>query len=873
MHQSRRFAVVAFLALTSHAIACSSGDDGTGVELRIPAAMQIVDGDAQDGVVGEELAEPLIVRVVDENGDPVPDQLVNFRVLSGGGDVFAGSNLTNAQGIVQERWTLGTSTSEEQRVEARAVDRETGQAIVFATFTATPLPAPLAALQKLSGDAQPGQLGVALAQPLVVRAVDQYGNPIRDVEMTWSVPSGGGALGTASSTTGADGTASATWTLGPTLGHPQVARASAGTFSVTFNATPSLPADVVVTRSGGGQTGTVGEALANPLVVRVTLAGGVPIPGATITWSTAGGALAPAQAVTDDEGRASAAWTLGPTVGAQQATAQVSGAGTVEFLATARPGAPASLHIISGSAQAGVTGTQLPLPLVLEVRDEFGNVVPGVAVTWSVALGGGTLVGAAGTTDDAGRAQTSYVLGPLAGGNEVRAVVGALPPASFTAEARAGSAARLEKISGDGQEGRVGVLLPELLVVRVRDQNGNPVANALVTGTVESGGASFSTTVEARAYDFRTDAEGFVRVPLLLGGELAPTRVRFTTGDESVAFTATARPFTVEKLVLDSPACGLTADGRLVCWSPMSITSPTTYQVPALRFSSASISQGHGCGVDAAATMWCWGSNRVGQLGDGTFTSGGPVRPLPDVPVARVLTGYFNSCAVAEDGRVYCWGVGSSANSVSCRSVFFANDFVSCTPIPTERPAVRGIASFDLAMGLGAYAQSAHGLIDGSLHSWHPVSGSPTPSSLPFPPLAVVDHGQSHLCGLTSSGEAWCHGRYGVVGDGSSYLESLTATRRVAGGHTFVSISAGSEETCALTADGDAYCWGQHFGRVPTLVPGGLLFREVRAGRDGLGFPAACGVTTSGALACWGFRDGGRTLQLTPVYVSWPSDP
>ena len=64
------------------------------------------------------------------------DQLVNFRVIAGGGSVFAGSALTNKDGIAQERWTLGTVAGDTQRVEARAVDPETGAGVVFAVFRA-----------------------------------------------------------------------------------------------------------------------------------------------------------------------------------------------------------------------------------------------------------------------------------------------------------------------------------------------------------------------------------------------------------------------------------------------------------------------------------------------------------------------------------------------------------------------------------------------------------------------------------------------------------------------------------------------------------------------------------------------------------------
>ena len=52
-------------------------------ETHIPASLDIVAGNSQEGVVGTELANPLVVRVEDASGNPVAGQLVNFRVTAG----------------------------------------------------------------------------------------------------------------------------------------------------------------------------------------------------------------------------------------------------------------------------------------------------------------------------------------------------------------------------------------------------------------------------------------------------------------------------------------------------------------------------------------------------------------------------------------------------------------------------------------------------------------------------------------------------------------------------------------------------------------------------------------------------------------------
>src|SRR5437667_6740614 len=100
-----------------------------------PLSLSVVSGNNQTGPPGTELPAPIVALVEDSRGHAVKGQIVNFVVVSGGGSVFAGAAITSADGIVQERWTLGFSGP--QQVEARAVDNATGAKITFATFTAT----------------------------------------------------------------------------------------------------------------------------------------------------------------------------------------------------------------------------------------------------------------------------------------------------------------------------------------------------------------------------------------------------------------------------------------------------------------------------------------------------------------------------------------------------------------------------------------------------------------------------------------------------------------------------------------------------------------------------------------------------------------
>src|SRR5438093_11551469 len=99
---------VALLVLSFAVSACGS-DSPTQLRAGRAAAMELVAGDGQSGGVGKELPNALVVKVLDSANIVVPNQIVNFRVIQGGGSVFAGAAITNANGLAQERWTLGTS--------------------------------------------------------------------------------------------------------------------------------------------------------------------------------------------------------------------------------------------------------------------------------------------------------------------------------------------------------------------------------------------------------------------------------------------------------------------------------------------------------------------------------------------------------------------------------------------------------------------------------------------------------------------------------------------------------------------------------------------------------------------------------------------
>src|SRR5437016_14659517 len=97
------FRVPALFLVAAGGVAWSCS--GTSVGEAVPATLEILSGNAQTGAVGAELARPLVVKVTDARGIPVRGSLVSFIAASGSGSPFAGSAITNTDGIAQDGWT------------------------------------------------------------------------------------------------------------------------------------------------------------------------------------------------------------------------------------------------------------------------------------------------------------------------------------------------------------------------------------------------------------------------------------------------------------------------------------------------------------------------------------------------------------------------------------------------------------------------------------------------------------------------------------------------------------------------------------------------------------------------------------------------
>lgn len=326
-----------------------------------------------------------------------------------------------------------------------------------------------------------------------------------------------------------------------------------------------------------------------------------------------------------------------------------------------------------------------------------------------------------------------------------------------------------------------------------------------------------------------------------------------------------------------------------------------------------------GCGIITLGQAFCWGVNNHGQLGaqsDTTCFAGAqagvvvndslistaiacslvPLRVSQTVDFMTISAGDSTTCGISLGGRAYCWGFGmhgeNGNGTTADRSIpTLVTGALTFTSISVGGNHACGTATGGIAYCWGddTFGQLGDSRLVSSTTPI-PVSGGGGPAV-----LTSISAGYQHTCGLLPDGTALCWGRnnFGQLGDGSTSASDTPV--QVATGSKFVAISAGGDHSCGITTTGAALCWGSNLvgqlgngssgttSLVPVAVAGGLTFSRISAStgtqfKAPLGLGHTCGLTTAGAVFCWGDDadlqlgrgqfSGGNGIGTTPVQVA-----
>ncbi len=231
-----------------------------------PAAQQqtvlVASGNAQTGIVGYLLTDPLAVEVVDRNGAAIPNAAVTFEVTRGDGKIISypteGSKMTvitDTKGQARVFYLLGTRTGQGNNRVSVTSPGFAGQAeFCFSGVVGTPT-----RIAALLPSFQAGEPGKPLPQRIQALVTDQGGNPMGGIPVRFKVNVGSGkveGLTEVVVNTNSSGRALATFTLGPETGpnaHQAVASIEGSTVPevAVFTASAVVPGLEVDTRVVG----------------------------------------------------------------------------------------------------------------------------------------------------------------------------------------------------------------------------------------------------------------------------------------------------------------------------------------------------------------------------------------------------------------------------------------------------------------------------------------------------------------------------------------------------------------------------------------------------------------------------------------------
>lgn len=278
-------------------------------------------------------------------------------------------------------------------------------------------------------------------------------------------------------------------------------------------------------------------------------------------------------------------------------------------------------------------------------------------------------------------------------------------------------------------------------------------------------------------------------------------------------------------------ACGVKGDGSAWCWG-----LDSSFQLGNSGFASGLYSEPsrvvdtgapwvilsthatHTCGIQSNGTLWCWGSDVDGQLGNAAPAGlqAQPTQVGTDTDWASVTNGLAFSCAIKTNGDAYCWGddtYGQIGNGTTTTT-----DQISPVAINQQ----------------GKWAK--------------------------------IDAGDDHACGIKIDGSLWCWGHSTNGQLGNSMGSNQTSPQKIASyGDNWVDISAGSAYNCGISRDSLVYCWGNsNSGRIGnlyiyndryvlTLVSGSRNSAAVSAGNA-----HTCMMKANGSLSCTGSDSFGQ---------------
>jgi alpha-tubulin suppressor-like RCC1 family protein len=336
--------------------------------------------------------------------------------------------------------------------------------------------------------------------------------------------------------------------------------------------------------------------------------------------------------------------------------------------------------------------------------------------------------------------------------------------------------------------------------------------------------------------------------------------------------------------------CGIRSDATLWCWGlnawgQLGDGTKTNHLVPTQvgdRTDWMSVSAGthFTCATRLDHTLWCWGFNGDGELGTGDMRDRlQPTRVGESADWASVGAGVFHACGVRLDGTVWCWG----------DKVHHADDGQLRKRDPLEPTQIGSATTW--VNSSASYAHTCATQLDGTLWCWGPNKGKGglggARTSKRHKPAQVdagtdwtlASAGDFFTCATKTDGSGWCWGdnNHGQLGDDTT--RNKRDPGQIGSDLDWALIDAGGAHSCGRRLDGTAWCWGWNgFGQLgigsfsdehhPVQVGSDTDWLTLSTGEE-----HSCGIRANGSAWCWGSNSYGelgndsKTSSPTPKKV------
>ncbi len=778
-----------------------------------PASVAANSTTTQNATVGTAVAAPPSVIVRDALNNPVSGATVTFAITAGPAGVLVGATqTTNGSGIATvTSWTVDTTVRTNTVTATVTGAGITGNPV---SFTATGLAGPATRIIMNRQPSTTVQSGVIFPITPRVQVADQYNNAVATaapgVVITASVltsPGGSPGIAPLTATTSTTGLATFTnFTLTGLVGsYTFQFDASASGFGTVASSAVTLtagPATALSITTQPPASASSGVAFSTAPVLQLRDGAGNPVTTsgiaitATIASGPGGGSLSNAVATTVNGAATFTGLTLSGTSGSY--TLSFAGTGLTPIVSSTialGAGGGSQLAVVTQPSASAVNGTAFASQPVIELQDAIGNPVltAGVAVTASIASGGGSLGGTLTVnTNASGQAVFTNlsITGTVGSHTLLFAASGFTGVTSGTINLTAGAPSTVTIQQQPSASAQNTVAFAAQPIALVKDQSNNVVPSTGVVASLASGAGTLGGTLTAN-----TDAFGVASFSNLeITGLIGTRTLKLQAGSASAVTNGvniTAGPVSGAQSTASVPAgtvglaTSITVQARDVSGNPVT-TGGATVAVSVTGANSATpavLDNGNGS-YSASYTPTAAGSDNVAITLNGVAVSGSPftssvgaagsVTTITSVSAASTVVGQSYTVNVSVTGA----GVTPTGNvtvsdgtGATCLAVL-SGGAGSCAVTSTTAGAKSLVASYAGDANYGGSSSAA---------TAHTVNAAATTTAVSTTPTSTTS--------------------------GGTYTVNFTVTANAPGGGTptgTVNVSDGAGGTCSAALSGGA---------------------------------------------------------------------